>query len=64
MTQKIQYERAGDNSFYQLINGQKVAIFKIKGWMNNLIEEPNRLAGAGHISKFAITQYIEHGRWE
>ncbi len=60
---KITYSRE-EGGFTQHINGKPVATFRIKGWMNNLRETPERSYSNAHkpSNKFYRTQFEYHGK--
>jgi hypothetical protein len=64
MTQeKITYGRE-EGGFAVYVNGRKTAVFRVKGWMNNLRETPERTVGQGRPNYFLKTQYEYHGKYE
>ncbi len=60
---KIQYEKV-EGGFIHIVDGTPRGIFRVKGWMNNLLRSPEFKPGQGKVNKFLLTQYREHGKWE
>ena len=60
---KVTYGRE-EGGFSVWVDGKPVAIFRIKGWMNNLLKTPERTFSPGKVPGFAKTQFEEHGKWE
>lgn len=66
----VKYKRIDDDKVIQLINGKPVAMFKLKGWLNNLMSYPDKTKGGGsssrgrRINRFNASQYEYNGKWE
>jgi hypothetical protein len=58
----IKYGRE-EGGFSQWVNGKKVAVFRIKGWMNNLRETPPMdYRGNKSGNNFLVTQIEYQGQ--
>lgn len=61
---KIQYKRHGDNGFVMYVDGQPSGIFKIKKWMNGLIEWQGVAPVSRPNNRFSTTQFLYNGQFE
>jgi hypothetical protein len=60
---KVTYSRHGDNGFVMHVDGKPTGIFKIRKWMNGLLEAPE-IRPTGKSNRFSLTQFQYNGQWE